>query len=84
MPENNINTTTQSEPTTQEAHGVTIRKPPSIFRATNILSLASTHTIVKMQITEHKTQNEFVKYTNITEEQTAMELMNYLYFCGKK
>ena len=35
-----------------------------------------------MKITDHKTEKEFMKYIKITEEQTAMELMNHSDFSG--
>ena len=50
--------------------------------ATNMY-LAGIPTIAIMKITGHKTEKEFMKYIKITEEQTAMELMNHPYFCGK-
>ena len=50
--------------------------------ATNIY-LAGIPTIAIMKITGHKTEKEFMKYIKITEEQTAMELMNYPYFSGR-
>ena len=36
-----------------------------------------------MKITGHKTEKEFMKYIKITEEESAMELMNHPYFSGK-
>ncbi len=36
-----------------------------------------------MKITGHKTEKESMKYIKITEEQTAMELMNHTYFSGR-
>ena len=50
--------------------------------ATNMY-LAGIPTIAIMKITGHKTEKEFMKYIKITEEQTAMELMNHPYFAGK-
>ena len=50
--------------------------------ATNMY-LAKIPTIAIMKITGHKTEKEFMKYIKITEEQTAMELMNHPYFSGK-
>lgn len=50
--------------------------------ATNMY-LAGIPTIAIMKITGHKTEKEFMKYIKITEEQTAMELMNHPYFSGK-
>ena len=50
--------------------------------ATNMY-LAGIPTIAIMKITGHKTEREFMKYIKITEEQTAMELMNHPYFAGK-
>lgn len=49
--------------------------------ATNMY-LAGIPTIAIMKITGHKTEKEFMKYIKITEEQTAMELMNHPYFSG--
>lgn len=40
-------------------------------------------TIAIMKITGHKTEKEFMKYIKITEEQTALELMNHPYFSGR-
>ena len=51
--------------------------------ATNMY-LAGIPTIAIMKITGHKTEKEFMKYIKITEEQTAMELMNHPYFAGRK
>lgn len=51
--------------------------------ATNMY-LAGIPTIAIMKITGHKTEKEFMKYIKITEEQTAMELMNHPYFAGQK
>lgn len=51
--------------------------------ATNMY-LAGVPTIAIMKITGHKTEREFMKYIKITEEQTAMELMNHPYFCGRR
>lgn len=51
--------------------------------ATNMY-LAGIPTIAIMKITGHKTEKEFMKYIKITEEQTAMELMNHPYFNGKQ
>lgn len=51
--------------------------------ATNIY-LAGIPTIAIMKITGHKTEREFMKYIKITEEQTALELMNHPYFSGKQ
>ena len=45
--------------------------------------LAGIPTIAIMKITGHKTEKEFMKYIKITEEQTAMELMNHPYFSGR-
>ena len=45
--------------------------------------LAGIPTIVIMKITGHKTEKVFMRYIKITEEQTAMELMNHPYFAGK-
>lgn len=45
--------------------------------------LAGIPTIAIMKITGHKTEKEIMKYIKITEEQTAMELMNHPYFSGK-
>lgn len=45
--------------------------------------LAGIPTIAIMKTTGHKTEKEFMKYIKITEEQTAMELMNHPYFAGK-
>lgn len=50
--------------------------------ATNMY-LAGIPTIAIMKITGHKTEKEFMKYIKITEEQTAMELMNHPYFSGR-
>ena len=50
--------------------------------ATNMY-LAGIPTIAIMKITGHKTEKEFMKYIKITEEQTAIELMNHPYFAGK-
>ena len=50
--------------------------------ATNMY-LAGLPTIAIMKITGHKTEKEFMKYIKITEEQTAMELMNHPYFSGR-
>ena len=50
--------------------------------ATNMY-LAGIPTIAIMKITGHKTEKEFMKYIKITEEQTAMELMNHPYFRGR-
>ena len=50
--------------------------------ATNMY-LAGIPTIAIMKITGHKTEKEFMKYIKITEEQTAVELMNHPYFAGK-
>lgn len=50
--------------------------------ATNMY-LAKIPTIAIMKITGHKTEKEFMKYIKITEEETAMELMNHPYFSGK-
>ncbi len=44
--------------------------------------LAGIPTIAIMKITGHKTEKEIMKYIKITEEQTAMELMNHPYFSG--
>ena len=46
--------------------------------------LARIPTIAIMKITGHKTEREFMKYIKITEEQTALELMNHPYFSGKQ
>ena len=51
--------------------------------ATNMY-LAGIPTIAIMKITGHKTEKEFMKYIKVTEEQTAMELMNHPYFSGKQ
>lgn len=51
--------------------------------ATNMY-LAGIPTIAIMKITGHKTEKEFMKYIKITEEQTAMELMNHPYFSRKQ
>ena len=51
--------------------------------ATNMY-LAGIPTIAIMKITGHKTEREFMKYIKITEEQTALELMNHPYFSGDK
>lgn len=51
--------------------------------ATNMY-LAGIPTIAIMKITGNKTEKEFMKYIKITEEQTAMELMNHPYFAGQK
>jgi len=48
-----------------------------------IMYLAGIPTIAIMKITGHKTEKEFMKYIKITEEQTAMELMNHPYFSGR-
>lgn len=40
-------------------------------------------TIAIMKVSGHKTEKEFMKYIKITEEQTAMELMNHPYFSGR-
>ena len=45
--------------------------------------LAGIPTIAIMKITGHKTEKEIMKYIKITEEQTAMELMNHPYFSGR-
>lgn len=50
--------------------------------ATNMY-LADIPTIAIMKITGYKTEKEFMKYIKITEEQTAMELMNHPYFSGR-
>lgn len=50
--------------------------------ATNMY-LARIPTIAIMKITGHKTEKEFMKYIKITEEESAMELMNHPYFSGK-
>lgn len=50
--------------------------------ATNMY-LAGIPMIAIMKITGHKTEKEFMKYIKITEEQTAIELMNHPYFAGK-
>ena len=50
--------------------------------ATNMY-LAKIPTIAIMKITGHKTEKEFMKYIKITEEESAMELMNHPYFSGK-
>lgn len=50
--------------------------------ATNMY-LAGIPTIAIMKITGHKTEKEFMKYIKVTEEQTAMELMNHPYFSGR-
>ena len=50
--------------------------------ATNMY-LAGIPTIAIMKVTGHKTEREFMKYIKITEEQTALELMNHPYFSGK-
>ena len=50
--------------------------------ATNMY-LAGIPPIAIMKITGHKTEKEFMKYIKITEEQTAMELMNHPYFSGR-
>ena len=50
--------------------------------ATNMY-LAKIPSIAVMKITGHKTEKEFMKYIKITEEETAMELMNHPYFSGK-
>lgn len=59
-------------------------KDPTAHRsgATNMY-LAGIPTIAIMKITGHKTETEFMKYIKITEEQTAMELMNHPYFSGR-
>lgn len=49
--------------------------------ATNMY-LAGIPTIAIMKVTGHKTEKEFMKYIRITEEETAMELMNHPYFNG--
>ena len=51
--------------------------------ATNMY-LAGIPTIAIMKITGHKTEKEFMKYIKITEEESAMELMNHPYFSGKE
>ncbi|MBR7115628.1 MAG: site-specific integrase [Alistipes sp.] len=51
--------------------------------ATNMY-LAGVPTIAIMKITGHKTEREFMKYIKITEEQTAIELMNHPYFSGRR
>lgn len=58
-------------------------KDPTAHRsgATNMY-LAGIPTIAIMKITGHKTETEFMKYIKITEEQTALELMNHPYFSG--
>ncbi|MDO5384368.1 MAG: phage integrase SAM-like domain-containing protein [Rikenellaceae bacterium] len=50
--------------------------------ATNMY-LAKIPTIAIMKITGHKTEKEFMKYIKITEEESAMELMNHPYFSSK-
>lgn len=50
--------------------------------ATNMY-LTGIPTIAIMKITGHKTEKKFMKYIKITEEQTAMELMNHPYFSGR-
>lgn len=50
--------------------------------ATNMY-LAGIPTIAIMKITGHKTEKEFMKYIKITEEQSAMELMNHPFFSGR-
>ncbi len=47
--------------------------------ATNMY-LAGIPSIAIMKITGHKTEKEFMKYIKISEEETAMELMNHPYF----
>lgn len=49
--------------------------------ATNMY-LAGVPTLAIMKVTGHKTEKEFMKYIKITEEETAMELMNHPYFSG--
>ncbi|MFQ9504801.1 MAG: tyrosine-type recombinase/integrase [Alistipes indistinctus] len=51
--------------------------------ATNMY-MAGIPTIAIMKITGHKTEKEFMKYIKITEEESAMELMNHPYFSGKE
>lgn len=51
--------------------------------ATNMY-LAKIPTIAIMKITGHKTEKEFMKYIKITEEESAMELMNHPYFSGRE
>lgn len=49
--------------------------------ATNMY-LAKIPTIAIMKITGHKTEKEFMKYIKITEEESAMDLMNHPFFSG--
>ncbi|MDR0509556.1 MAG: site-specific integrase [Rikenellaceae bacterium] len=50
---------------------------------TTNMYLAGIPTIAIMKIIGHKTEKEFMKYLKITEEETAIELMNHPYFSGK-
>ena len=49
--------------------------------ATNMY-MAGIPSIAIMKITGHKTEKEFMKYLKISEEETAMELMEHPYFSG--
>ena len=50
--------------------------------ATNMY-LAGIPSIAIMKVTGHKTEKEFMKYLKISQEETAIELMNHPYFSGK-
>ena len=44
--------------------------------------LAGISTLDIMKVSGHKTEGEFLKYINVTKEQTAMNLANHPYFMG--
>lgn len=49
----------------------------------SLMYLAGIPTIDIMKLSGHKTEREFLKYINITKEQTAVSLSKHPYFIGK-